>query len=104
MKYLPDILGAIKLVMGIFSLWAWYKIGFKCPRYIHILAVIGFLVGIGMTLITPKNAPANDTWGLGKWWTPVIFSGIVYFLFGFFGGAKVMGKTDDKENVDSAEE
>lgn len=99
MRYIGYIIGAAKIIAGLANLLAWAKLGFKCPRYIHVLAGIGFFIGILLAWTTPATAPINDSWLLGKWWTAIYMSGFVYLAFGFYGGATVILQREAKSAV-----
>ena len=68
------------------ALAAWWKAGFKCPIYIHVIA--GLAIGLGVIVANniEPNTPVNQWWLLGKWWVPLIMPAFVYGGFIVYGG------------------
>jgi hypothetical protein len=67
------------------------KTRFWFPRYVHWLAVFALALGIGCLALAPPGAPIDQgEWtGLKKALLLMVFPGIVYGAFVFFGGQRV---------------
>jgi uncharacterized membrane protein YeiB len=68
----------------------WIRTRFWFPRYAHYLGLFALLLGLSMLLMVPEDAPINqDEWGLLKKALMIlVFPGLVYFFFVFYGGQK----------------
>ena len=68
----------------------WVRTRFWFPRYAHCLALFALVLGLSMLLMVPEGAPINQgEWGLLKKALMVlVFPGLVYFFFVFYGGQK----------------
>src|SRR5881296_352070 len=67
------------------------KTRFWFPRYVHWLAVFALLLGVGCLALMPAGAPINhDEWGgLKNALLVLLFPGLVYGAFVFYGGQRV---------------
>jgi hypothetical protein len=74
-----------KIVFIIFfvvsALYAWQKAGFKCPRYIHVLAGLATVLGLFIANGVEPSGSINKWWLLGKWWIVPIMPAFVYGTF-----------------------
>lgn len=68
----------------------WVRTRFWFPRYAHYLALFGLVVGMSLLMMAPADAPiSRDEWGgLKKAGLALIFPGLVYFFFVFYGGQR----------------
>ena len=64
---------------------------FWLPRYVHYLGAFALAVGIACLAFMPPQAPINQSsWsGLKKALLVLVFPGLVYFFFVFYGGQRV---------------
>jgi 4-amino-4-deoxy-L-arabinose transferase-like glycosyltransferase len=76
-----------------FFIFAW-RTRFRMPRYVHIMAFVAFLVGVGLWCFSSvPGASANRQGTSGSTLLVVlIFPAIVYFFFVFYGGQKLAFK------------
>jgi hypothetical protein len=68
----------------------WTRTHFWMPRYAHLLAGGGVLVGIALLLMTPADAPIHHEplgW-VKKGAMVAVFPALVYFFFIFYGGQR----------------
>jgi hypothetical protein len=65
---------------------AWWKAGFKCPIYIHVIASLATVLGVFIANNIEPSASANEWWLLGKWWIVLIMPAFVYGGFAVYGG------------------
>jgi hypothetical protein len=71
--------------VGFFIFWA--RTRFWLPKYAHILAAIGLLVGLGCLANMPTDAPLNREGPIVKFLSALVLPAMVYFFFVFYGGA-----------------
>jgi hypothetical protein len=78
------ILAAIGCFRFLFRTHFWF------PRYVHWMAVLALGIGLGMLGLIPQEAPINrGGWlGLKKAAVVLLFPGIVYVAFVFYGGQR----------------
>ena len=86
-----QVIHAVLLIVaavGFFCFWARTRFWFQ--RYAHYLAAFAFALGLSLLSIMPSDAPINrDVWGgAKKAGLVLIFSGLVYFFFVFYGGQR----------------
>jgi hypothetical protein len=68
---------------------AWRRSGFWLPAYVHVLAGIGLLIGVGIVATTGADAPVVH-WGIaGQLFLLLVCPVLVYFCFVFYGGQVV---------------
>ena len=79
------------------GLFAWWKAGFKCPVYIHIIGAIAIALGFNMAASTAPESEINNWPLLGKWWTVLIAPAFVYGGFAVYG-IGVYGQKNEGEN------
>jgi len=86
-----QIIHAVLLIVaavGFFCFWA--RTRFWLARDAHYLAAFALALGLSLLSIVPSGAPINrDAWGgLKKAGLVLIFPGLVYFFFVFYGGQR----------------
>ena len=67
------------------ALILWWKAGFKCPIYIHVLAGLATALGVFIAKNTDSSLPVNQWWLLGKWWIALIMPALIYGAFAVYG-------------------
>jgi hypothetical protein len=79
---------AILAAIGFFRFWV--RTRFWFPRYVHWMAVLALGIGWGLLRLTPQDTPLNrGGWiGLKKAAIVLLFPGIVYVAFVFYGGQR----------------
>jgi hypothetical protein len=77
---------AILVAIGFFRFLL--RTRFWFPRYLHWLAAIALLVGWGLLVLAPRDAPVNQgSWsGVERALVVLLFPAIVYIFFVFHGG------------------
>ena len=87
--------------LGFFIFWA--RTRFLLPKYAHILAAIGLLVGVWCVSITPEDAPINKAGPFGKFLLALAVPAMVYFFFVFYGGQRAAIKYKGKTATEIAD-
>ena len=74
--------------LGYFAYWT--RTHFWMPRYAHLLAAAALLLGVGMLVLMPADAPVHrEPLGWVKKGAMVaVFPALVYFAFIFYGGQR----------------
>src|SRR5262245_43700859 len=67
-----------------FSIWK--RSSFWFPRYAHVLALVGLVIGIGIVASMPPDAPAAHAGVVGQTFALLVCPALVYFFFVFYGG------------------
>lgn len=80
----------------------WVRTRFWLPKYAHILALIGLLVGAWAVSTTPEDAPINKAGPLGRFLLALAVPAMVYFFFVFYGGQRAAIKHRRKTAADIA--
>src|ERR671935_2205361 len=83
---------AVLLVLGAAAAFRFaIKTRFWFPRYVHWLAVIAVVLGIACLALMPPGAPIDrGEWaGLKKALLVLLFPGLVYGVFVFYGGQRI---------------
>lgn len=76
---------------------AWKRSGFWLPSYVHLLAAVGLLIGVGIVATTPPEAPVAR-WGIpGQLFALLVCPAMVYFFFVFYGGQAAALDARDRE-------
>ena|SRR5581483_10254335 len=82
---------AVVAALGFFSLWKRSK--FWLPTYVHVMAAISLVLGIGFVWLVstaPRlpdpSGPSPRTQHFAQLLLPLIFPALVYFFFIFYGG------------------
>lgn len=79
------------LVLAALAYFAfWSRTHFWMPRYAHLMAGLSVLLGVGVLLMTPPDAPVNREplgW-VKKGAMLAVFPAMVYFFFIFYGGQR----------------
>lgn len=92
---IPAVLHGLRLIhiitfslvaIGLFKFWK--ETRFWLPRYAHVLAGIGFAVGIGVVLGVPADAPLARQNPVLRVLFALVVPAIVYFFFIAYGGQK----------------
>lgn len=73
------------LIILVSGLVTWWKAGFKCPFYIHVIGVIGTALGFWIAYTLDPETDANKWPLLGKWWIVFIMPAFVYGGFAIYG-------------------
>ena len=73
---------AVLFCLG-FNFWTWIRNGAWFPTYLHVIAVLSALLGLGLTFLFPLERRTAITWFV----LPVVFPFLVYTAFIFLGGA-----------------
>jgi hypothetical protein len=92
---------AVLMAFGFFIFWA--RTRFWLPKYAHILAAIGLLVGVWCVSTTPEDAPINKAGSLGKFLFALAVPAMVYFFFVFYGGQRAAMKYKPKTATEIAD-
>jgi hypothetical protein len=80
---------AVLAAIGFFHFWVRSRFWF--PRYVHYLGGFALALGVACLVWMPPEAPINQAeWaGLKKGLLVLVFPGLVYFFFVFYGGQRV---------------
>ena len=89
-QLLHGVLLALSAV-GFFIFWA--RTRFWLPKYAHVLAAIGLVVGVWCVSSVPDDAPVNKYGPTGKLLVALAVPTIVYFFFVFYGGQRAAFKS-----------
>jgi len=89
------LFSGFQIVHGVFAVLAaiaffryWKRTGFWFPKYIHVLAGVSFILGVGFVWlvstapVVPKQQPSLA----GQLLLTLLFPAIVYIAFVFYGG------------------
>jgi hypothetical protein len=80
---------AILLILaGIASFRFWVRTRFWFPKYIHVLAALGFAVSIWAIASMPPDAPANKYGPLVRLLLALALPAIIYTFFVVYGGPR----------------
>ena len=66
----------------------WARTRFWFPRYIHVLAGIGFAVSVWVMSAMPADAPANKDGPVARLLVVLALPAIIYFFFIVYGGPR----------------
>ena len=85
---IAEIIHGLFIILSAFwFLVFWYRTRLWLPRYVHIIAILSFILGIGMLHMVPTEAPIYSSWGkLAPLFIVFILPAAVYFSFIFYGG------------------
>ena len=82
---------AILAAIAFFRLWKLTR--FWLPKYVHVLAAIGFVVGVAIVWLISQaprlpdpHGPSTRTQHITLLLLPLMFPAMVYFFFVFYGG------------------
>jgi hypothetical protein len=82
-----QLLHAGLLVVGAAGFFVfWVRTRFWMPQYAHILAAIGWIVGLWVVWSVPSDAPLGKEGSVTKFLFALILPAMVYFFFVFYGG------------------
>lgn len=102
-KHLFD---GFNLIHAIFLLLAaaasfkfWVRIRFWFPRYIHVLAAIGFAVSIWVASALPTDAPASKAGPVGRILIALALPAIIYFFFIVYGGPRAAFYSSSRDSA-----
>ena len=99
-----QLLHAVLLVIsavGFFIFWA--RTRFWLPKYAHILAAIGLVVGVWCVSDVPSDAPLGKQSPVVKLLFALILPAMVYFFFVFYGGQKAAHRRESKTACEIAD-
>jgi hypothetical protein len=99
MDWLSELMKSYHFVLtvlgGIASFIVWKSVGFKAPKYLHVIAFISGLVGV---LLAYLGYASGHPQGYKAIWLVIGFPIATYLIFGFYGGGHVMAEREkDKE-------
>ena len=77
---------AVVMAVGYFVFWR--RTRFWVPKYVHFLAVVGFIVSVWCMRTMPDEAPLNREGSVIKALFAFLLPAMVYFFFMFIGGQK----------------
>lgn len=66
----------------------WARTRYRFPKYIHVLAAIGFTVSIWAISAMPADAPANKYGPVGRLLIALALPAIIYVFFIVYGGPR----------------
>ena len=81
----------------------WVRTRFWLPKYAHILAAIGLVVGIWCVSNVPDDAPVSKHGPLVKLLGALILPAMVYFFFVFYGGQQAAFRRKSKNATEIAD-
>jgi len=81
---------AWKVSLGLVLIRSWMRTRFWVPRYVHWMAAAALLIGLGMLVIMPSDAPVNrEGWPtLNRALVVLFFPAVVYLAFVVYGGQR----------------
>lgn len=92
-----QLLHAVLLFIGAVGFFVfWARTRFWLPKYAHILAAIGMVVGVWCVSSVPSDAPLSKQGPLARLLFALILPAMVYFFFVFYGGQKAAHKRKPK--------
>lgn len=77
----------LALAGAIMSFYLWSIVGFKAPRYLHLLATVSGSIGM---LLAYLGYVSGAEHGERAIWFVIGFPVATYFIFGFYGGGTIM--------------
>jgi hypothetical protein len=78
------------LIIGAYGFFKfWRRTRFWLPKYIHVLAAIGFLLMLWVLSMAPADAPVNRWGPVPRFLFALVLPAIIYFFFVFYGGQRV---------------
>jgi hypothetical protein len=80
--------------VGFFIFWA--RTRFWLPKYAHVLAAIGLVVGVWCASNVPSDAPLSKYGPAAKFLFALIVPAMAYFFFVFYGGQKAAHRRKEK--------
>jgi hypothetical protein len=78
--------GVLMVALACLYTWRWARGGFRCPWWVHVIALIAVLAGVLITLSLP---PPTNPDPLVQFLFPIVFPGIA--LFAAYAIPVVMG-------------
>jgi hypothetical protein len=72
--------------IGFFAFWAHTR--FWLPKYVHLLAAVGLVIGLWGAYGAPDDAPVNKQGLVVKALFALALPAMVYFFFVFYGGQR----------------
>lgn len=95
--------GVLLLVsaVGFFIFWARTK--FWLPKYAHVLALIGLVVGLWCVSTVTSDAPLSKQSPATRLLFALVVPAMVYFFFVFYGGQKAAHKRKSKTATEIAD-
>jgi hypothetical protein len=80
--------GVLLVLAAVASFKFWARTRCRFPKYIHVLAAIGFAVSIWALSAMPADAPANKNGPLVRLLLALALPAIIYFFFIVYGGPR----------------
>jgi hypothetical protein len=77
----------------------WIRTRFRFPRYIHVLAAIGFAISIWVAYSIPADAPAGKAGLAGRILVALALPAIIYFFFIVYGGPRAAFYSSSKDSA-----
>jgi len=84
--YLVHALVLVLAAIVFFRFWA--RARFWLPKYVHVLAGVGFVILLWVLSLVPADAPVNHWGALSRFLFALVMPAIVYFFFVFYGGQR----------------
>ncbi len=87
LKIVEGLHGLIIIISALGFFLFWFRTRLWLPRYVHIMAILSFLLGLGMLHMVPSDAPIyKDAGWFALPFIILLFPAMVYFFFIFYGG------------------
>jgi hypothetical protein len=80
--------GILLFLAAVASFRFWARTRYRFPKYIHVLAAIGFAVSIWAISAMPAEAPANKYGPVGRLLIALALPAIIYVFFIVYGGPR----------------
>lgn len=91
MEFIAFIINSVQFIWmmigALVSFYLWWRVGFKAPRYLHVIAFVSGAIGVALAYMGYASGHEK---GQNAIWLIVGFPVATYFIFGFYGGGKVM--------------
>ncbi len=98
-----QLLHGVLLALGAIAFFIfWARTRFWLPKYAHVLASIGLVVGVWCASISPADAPINREGPITRLLFPLVVPAMVYFFFVFYGGQRAAFRHKPKNATEIA--
>lgn len=92
-----QLLHALLLLIGAAGFFVfWARTRFWLPKYAHVLAAIGLIVGVWCVSNVPSDTPLGKQGPVARFLFALILPAMVYFFFVFYGGQKAAHRRKPK--------